>query len=86
VSAILLNGVLQTANGEIGVPRSEPQLPTSISEFRFITAVAVIVATAAVGPVAVEAAAVAGRRFREADRAGLQEQMVLGPLAAAGSD
>jgi hypothetical protein len=33
-NAILLNGVLQTANLEIGVPGFQPQVPTSTSEFR----------------------------------------------------
>ena len=33
-SAILLNGVMQTANLEIGVPGFQPQVPTSTSEFR----------------------------------------------------
>jgi hypothetical protein len=32
--AILLNGVMQTANLEIGVPGYQPQVPTSTSEFR----------------------------------------------------
>src|SRR5713226_8216321 len=33
-NTILLNGVLQTANLEIGVPGFQPQVPTSTSEFR----------------------------------------------------
>jgi hypothetical protein len=33
-NAILLNGVLQTANLEIGVPGFQPQVPISTSEFR----------------------------------------------------
>jgi hypothetical protein len=32
--AILLNGVMQTANLETGVPGYQPQVPTSTSEFR----------------------------------------------------
>jgi hypothetical protein len=35
-NAILPNGVLQTANLEIGVPGFQPQVPKSNSEFRFI--------------------------------------------------
>ena len=34
-NAILLNGVLQTANLEIGVPGFPSQVPTPTSEFRF---------------------------------------------------
>src|SRR5712691_4771759 len=33
-NAILLNGVMPTANLEIGVPGIQPQVPTSTSEFR----------------------------------------------------
>ena len=35
-NAILLNGVMQTANLEIGAPGLQPQVPTSTSEFRFM--------------------------------------------------
>jgi hypothetical protein len=35
-NAILLNGVVQTANLEIGVPGFQPQVLKSTSEFRFI--------------------------------------------------
>src|SRR5947209_7780952 len=40
-NTILLNGVLQTANLEIGVPGFQPQVPTSTSEFRLRAARAV---------------------------------------------
>jgi hypothetical protein len=34
-NAILLNGVKQTANREIGVPAFQPPIPKPTSEFRF---------------------------------------------------
>ena len=34
-SAILVNGVLQSADREIGLPEFQPEIPKSTSEFKF---------------------------------------------------
>ena len=70
------------ANREIGVSGFQPQVPTSNSEFKLITAVAAAVAVAAAAGVA----ALVDPRSPEADRVEFPEKMVPGLLAAAGSD